>query len=136
MFFSWPIFGYIFSFFIVKLHFYFKKFAVINQDRKQERRRKRIRRSLARFWKKPSENRLTAILNSKKPKSELDLPRQNAFALPLVPPPLKPGNLIWWSSCPTCRENWSSCSWLEMPNFVLLEISQISRSHCPLVRAR
>ena len=40
----------------------------------------------------PSENRLTAILNWKKPKSEPGfkpgLPRQNAIALPLVPPPL------------------------------------------------
>ena len=40
----------------------------------------------------PSENRLTAMLNWKKPKSNLEfkpgLPRQNAIALPLVPPPL------------------------------------------------
>ena len=40
----------------------------------------------------PSENRLTAILNGKKPKSnpgfEPGLPRQDAIALPLVPPPL------------------------------------------------
>ena len=40
----------------------------------------------------PSENRLTAILNWKKPKSdpgfEPSLPGQNAISLPLVPPPL------------------------------------------------
>ena len=52
-----------------------------------------IRKSLT-----PSENRVTAILTWKKPKSvprfEPGLPRQNASALPLVPPPLPKGSVL------------------------------------------
>ena len=80
--------------FVDQLLFSFSWYKGKIDDRKQERRKKcstvllnLIRKSLT-----PSENILTAILNWKKPMSVLGfepgLPRQNAIALPLVPPPL------------------------------------------------
>ena len=54
--------------------------------------RKEEGRVLIHIIRKSPTHRLTAILNRQKPKSvpgfEPDLPRQNAIALPLVPPPI------------------------------------------------
>ena len=61
-------------------------------NRKEEGRVCTIQLIVIRKSPTPSESRLTAILNWKKPNSdpgfEPNLPGQNAIALPLVPPPL------------------------------------------------
>ena len=71
----------------------------------------------------PSENRLTAIRNWKKPKSdpgfEPCLPWQNAIALPLVPPPLPSAagfkkkywqqEKVWWARTCAAMKMAKSC---------------------------
>ena len=60
--------------------------------KKEEERVCTVQLHVIRKSPRPSENRLTAFLNWKKPTSDLGfvpgLPRQNAIPLPLVPPPL------------------------------------------------
>ena len=67
-------------------------------NRKGEERVCAILLHIIRKSQSPSENRLAAILNLKKPKYvpgyEPGLPRQNTIALPLVPPPFPEFSMI------------------------------------------
>ena len=102
-----PLLGFIFPFswYIVRLQLI--NFTGINDDRKQERRRKSlsIHRCIAHYWKKAwhsaridwqqfqTEKVSKSILGFKP-----NMPRQNSIALPLVPAPLHwyvPGYNFW-----------------------------------------
>ena len=65
---------------------------MVDHDREQERRRKRMLIHVIRKRSMPSKNRLTVILNHTKPKSipgfDPGLLRQKAVTLPLAPSPL------------------------------------------------
>ena len=77
-----------FFWYIVKLQLI--NFTMVNDERKQERRRKNP--SITRKSRMPSKKRLNAILNGKKPKSVLGFKpgpaRTHAVTLPLAPLPL------------------------------------------------
>ena len=83
-----------------------------------------IRKSLT-----PSVNRLTAILNWKKPKSNLGFkPGQNAIALPLVPPPLpkkfrrtKLGPSKMWATVKVYLKRSNSLSRIAIINFLYID---------------
>ena len=96
---SQPPFGFIFPFswYIVRLQLI--NFTMVNDDRKEELRPKKMHHATTLYQKKPNaqQEQIDSDSELKKPKSVLGfepgLPRQNTDALPLMLPPL-PGIAI------------------------------------------